>query len=770
MTAHWRFSVTELVGFCCRYGDLYNPERSGVSSRDGIRAHQRLQKRRGDGYEKEVSIHWQGIVDGDIVELSGRIDGAWPDSQHLEEIKTIAADFASIADNEKNEYRAQLKLYGFAYCESLDLEHCNLSLCLYDLRKDREHREDFAATRSELRDFAMPLMRLYSGWLREQQRHREQRDRQLKAMEFPYPEPRPSQRLLTENIYKAISTGSQFLIDAPTGAGKTLSVLFPALKSLANEKTSKLVWLSAKTSGQSVVLEHCHLLLGEATESVRVLQIEAKAKQCFCRQEQESEGICPYTVGYYDRLPDARREALALGHLDAANVSSIARKHRLCPFEFSFDLIPWCELVIADYNYVFDPLVRIGALLEAAKNSSLLIDEVHNLGDRVRGMHSIDIDTDALQVWAKQLRSELPSASKAIKALDKTLRSCDSAESFFQPLQDCAEHILEISRQGTDSNTSAECGEAIRDWIRIASLCELFADYDRHYLHEGRNWQQQCLDPAPRSQATLSRFAAVIAFSGSLTPAHYYLQETGIDADCPQQQLPSPFGVEQSLLCICENVDTRYRYRQRSLPLLNQLVFGLIDTRPGNYLLAFPSYAYLQLWQDSVPKEHAAATQITTQQADWNDQDIDALTRSLQAQQGQLVAGVLGGRLCESIDFKQGSLSGVIIVGVGLPGLSPVRDDIQSYYQEQGLQGYDFAYRFPGWQRVVQTAGRLIRRSEDRGVVVLVDPRLGEQAYQQLFPRHWQPQYTRMIDALLQQTQDFWNTVDATRSNSKPDN
>ena len=390
MESRLKLGVRELVEFCCRSGDLGYDNGPSINALDGLRVHQEIQQRYADSADAEYTISQRIEIDQEIIELGGRIDLLFADDRppRIEEIKTV---YAHRADDDRDRVHwAQLKCYGACYALARDLDEVVLSLNRVALFSHQERRQRQPWRRDDLVEFLHQTLRSYLRWHRLVQTRRIRRGELARALEFPFDEFRPQQRSFAAEVYRAIREQRQLTAEAPTGAGKTVSTLFPAVKAIGEDLCDQVVYLSAKVSGQQQAVDTIELLHDELSYVV----IQAKARSCPCNQnplETDDDGRCLRCLGFFDRLPAAREQLLQLGRLNVAQVQTTADEHRLCPFELSLQMLPWVDAIVCDFNYVFDPLVQLSYFRDDARRKVLLIDELHNLVDRARGMYSASL-------------------------------------------------------------------------------------------------------------------------------------------------------------------------------------------------------------------------------------------------------------------------------------------------------------------------------------------------------------------------------------------
>jgi len=799
-------SVGELVDFACRCGDLVSDSAPGPSAQEGIRAHQKLQKKRPKTSEAEYRLQVEYEWLGQPVQLNGRVDILHPrcDLHHpvqLDEIKTTYCSPDNLNPSLRALHWAQLKIYGFCYL----LQHG--TACLVDDRIALQmlwHNLKDKKTYPELREFAWPELEafarealgIYIRWRRQWQQHRQRLRASAKALPFPFPEYRAGQRYLSVAAYRCLRDGGELVVEAPTGIGKTISTLFPAVKAVGEEQIDQVVYLTAKNSGRAVVRESISRLQQNGLK-LSLLEIQARDRTCACSLglcSKDAEGICPRTRGFYDRLPDARQQLLGTPLLTPDAIAEVADKLRLCPFELSLQMLPWADLVVCDFNYVFDPLVRLNVLLDQGQRRALLIDEAHNLGDRARGMYSASLSRKESRRSAAECKDSHPALRRSIQSLvravdqwvsrcrqDRKLaatRSEPGSEHWVLPNSEPEAYPTAVSRAAEKvattisllSEQSKSAPDAIGEWLKnlYRYLCieQLQADQHRCITrteNPGAPWEEQqikllCLNPASYLAQCFRQFHGLIAFSATLRPAGYFYQQLGFRSETPYLQLPSPFDSEQLGVFLCPFIDTRYRARQHAFSALCDLIGRVYCSRPGNYLVFFPSYQFMQQVAEKFT-EFFPDIALLQQRPNASENERAAFLHRFNEGQRTLGFAIMGGIFGEGVDYVGERLVGTIVVGIGLPQVNLEQELLRAGCENTlpgNDSGFDAAYRYPGMTRVLQTAGRVIRTESDRGVLILADDRFMDPFYYNLFPEHWRPHVCRDGNALSTALHNFW--------------
>jgi DNA excision repair protein ERCC-2 len=824
--------VRELVEFALRQGDLggardfVGPNRALA----GTRGHQRLQRSRPAGYQKELRLSHEIETADFILRIQGRIDGLLVNAEEvlLEEIKTVQGGWDRVADPL---HWAQAKIYGFVYSQDNALEQITIQLTYLDLDTGEltEFRNHF--TLAELSAFFEQTTAIYLDWLRAYHHWCQQRDESIRALAFPFARYRPGQRPLAVAAYRVLARGGRLFLEAPTGIGKTISVLFPAVKALGEGKLERIFYLTARTVGRAVAEKAC-ADLRQAGLHLRTLTLTAKQKLCVQEGQPCDPLTCPFARGYYDRRRPAMCAALEREEITRPVLEAVSREHQVCPFELSLDLSTWVDVVVCDYNYVFDPKVYLRRhFAEEPGDYAFLVDEAHNLVDRAREMFSADLETQEIQDVRRALKQAVPRCAKALTRLTAALRklarpailpSEPSAELDLFPSQSRAgvssdvcprtpslspsegERVPARAGEGSSArplsfrapgslgepqasrafpedlllplddalkqaetwlarNQPAEFRESLLElYFRLYSFRRTAELYDERFvtiIEYDRSVRIRlfCLDPSFLLRQALARGKAAVFFSATLTPIDYYRALLGGSPEDPLLQLPSPFPPEHLAVLVQDRIRTHFKARADSLLDVVQAIASLVEGRAGNYLVYLPSYQYLTAVQEQFHALHPAVP-ILVQRSGMSEPEREAFLAAFAVEHGETLVGfaVMGGMFGEGIDLVGDRLIGAIIVGVGLPQLCVERDLIRDYFQEQTGAGFDYAYTFPGMNRVLQAIGRVIRSETDRGVVLLIDARFAEQRYRQLFPAWWQPVRARNTAEIRNALAEFW--------------
>lgn len=734
-----RVSVRTMVEFSLRGEDLI----AGSDTRrmlEGTLAHQARQRAAEEAlgdYQREVSLSIDAEWDGFPLRIQGRADGLFTRDGVLV-VEEIKHSF-DVREHAEEAHTAQCACYAHILCVQRGLPGA-LVRVLYVSREGSEvcafeEMHDAQSLRELFERFARP----YARFAAQEQAHRARRDAALSALAFPYGAYRAGQREMAGNVYVAIRDRRRLLAQAPTGTGKTAAVLFPALKALGEGKTSRIVYLTARTTGRALAMN----TLRTMHVPLRCVELTAKDKICPCEQRRCSPEICPYARGFFLRLDGAMIDALACdAPLTRGDIEALAARHSVCPFEFSLILAEIADVIVCDYNYVFDPFVHL-SFLGPGTRMTLLCDEAHNLPDRVRDMLSAALDARKLRAWRRDWGAAHGRKTAMYAALTTLIRLLTGAEAppeltalsgAAQKLSDCCAEAL--------SQGHGDAGEIFLCARAFTFAAERF-DESYAQLWDGgeksRRVRLLALDSAAHVAQTTRRLRGVVFFSATLSPLRAFRTFLGADEDDAALSLPSPFPPEN--LCLLRlSLNTRYAAREASAEQVALALAAMCRAHAGHYLFLFPSYAYLRLVHERFCMLLPQA-EILCEHAGMDERERGVMLARFEALSppGAILAGfgVMGGNFSEGVDLPGEQLCGVAVVGVGLPMLCPERDALRDYHASHGEDGFHLAYRVPGMTRVVQSAGRVIRSAADRGTVLLIDERFFTQAYVDLMPAHF---------------------------------
>lgn len=747
-------AVRALCEFTAKVGDLdlrFTPAPSAV---EGMAGHRTVTARRGPGYQAEVALS------GDYLQLKvrGRADGYDPSLNQLEEIKTYRGELSALPPNHRQLHWAQAKIYGWLLCQQLQLEEVNLALVYFNIVNEQETLFHERHSASALHVFFSEQCALFLHWARQEMQHREARNQALGRLPFPHTTFRTGQRHLAESVYKAVSTGCCLMAQAPTGIGKTVGTLFPMLKAAPTQQLDKVLFLTAKTPGRKLALDALSVIRRDTPDlPLRVLELVARDKACEYPDKACNGDSCPLAKGFYDRLPAARRAAVLRPWLDQSGVREVALEHQVCPYYLSQELARWSDVVIADYNYYFDLSALLFGLCQFNQwRVAVLVDEAHNMVERARQMYSASLDQHSMNAVRQGAPQVLKKPFQRLNREWNTLHKAQLADyqaypvtpaRFLHSLNQCISAIGDYFNDhphAVDGTLQGFYFEAIQ-FVRIAELFDEHFVFDITLSGQGSKRSKGGLSrlslrnvvPAAFIRPRLTAARSSVLFSATLSPRHYYADLLGLPPNTAWIDVESPFSREQLDVRIISQISTRFTHRQASLAPIVELMAEQFQARPGNYLAFFSSFDYLQqvlsLMRERHP--HIALWQQSRGMAESQRQAfLDQFTVSSQG----IGFAVLGGAFGEGIDLPGARLIGAFIATLGLAQLNPVNEQLKQRMAALFGAGYDYTYLYPGLQKVVQAAGRVIRGQEDRGVVMLIDDRFAERKVQNLLPGWWQ--------------------------------
>ncbi|WP_313084705.1 ATP-dependent DNA helicase [Pseudomonas sp.] len=746
----YRVAVRALCEFTAKQGDLDLRFTPSPTALEGIAGHNTVTTRRGEGYAREVSLEGRY---GSLT-IRGRADGYDPAKNRLEEIKTYRGDLDRQPANHRQLHWAQAKLYGWLLCETRGLSSLNIALVYFDVVTQKETLLVEPFTAEVLREFFEAQCACFMAWAEQELAHRAERDQALRVLRFPHAEFRSGQRQLAEAVYKAACTGTHLMAQAPTGIGKTLATLFPQLKAFPGQALDKLFFLTAKTSGRQLALDALSSLT-DARTPLRTLELIARDKACEHPDKACHGESCPLARGFYDRLPAARKEAAAQACLDQATLRRIALAHQVCPYYLSQEMARWADVVVGDYNYYFDLSALLYSLtLLHQWRVGVLADEAHNLLERGRAMYSAELD---MRVF-KGLRKALPAALK--RPIERILRSWSDVHRLqterYQLLAGLPQVLINALQQAVSAITDY-LGEhpaglepalqaAYFDAMHFCRLAELHGDHslvDCTLLPaHGRSSAKTsvlCLRnvvPASFLAPRIAEARSCVLFSATLTPQRFYADTLGVPANRVWIDVESPFRAEQLQVRHARHISTRFRDRQASLHAVVELLAEQYQARPGNYLAFFSSFDYLQQATALLRTRHPQLPHWE-QTRSMHETARSAFLERFTEHSCGIGFAVLGGAFSEGIDLPGKRLIGAFIATLGLPQVNPVNEQFKARMDALFGAGYDYVYLFPGLQKVVQAAGRVIRTTEDSGVVHLIDDRFARPQVRRLLPSWW---------------------------------
>ena len=774
-----RISVRNLVEFILRNGDLVSG--SGTSDKEamlkGSRLHRKIQKQMGSHYQPEVSLKKDTEYDDLILRVEGRADGIFLQDEQfcIDEIKGVYKKL-ELMEEPVLVHRAQALCYAWIYLDAHDLEKIDIQMTYAHLDTEVIKRFRETLTRAELKQWYEELTDSYHKWLAYQIEWRKKRNESMENLEFPFAY-RKGQREMVSGIYHAISKKEQIFIQAPTGVGKTMSAVFPAVRAIGQGMAETVFYLTARTITRTVAQDAFEILRDRGL-LFKVVTITAKEKLCFCDKPECDPEKCPYAKGHYDRINDAVYELWTTEQsFDRETLLRHAQKWQVCPFEMSLDLAIWMDGVICDYNYVFDPNVCLKRFFgeNVSGNYLFLIDEAHNLVDRGREMYSASICLNDVIATRKFVK---PYSQKLWKKLGKVKKQMEELR------QNCGEWKVEenagvlpislLSVQGEldqflEESPAQEVVDGIldfyfevRDFLNISELVDdnyvVYTAFDEN----GRFYMKLfCVNPAENLQKCLDKGNSTVFFSATLLPLQYYRKMLSTRSENFGMYVESPFEQKKRCLMICRDVSSKYTRRgYEEYRKIAEYIARMSWQKKGNYMVFFPSYRLMedvyQVYQDEFS---VSWVRCISQHASMTELEREEFLEEFTEETEETLVGfcVMGGIFSEGIDLIGDRLIGAAVVGTGLPQVNCEREILKGYYDEKGEQGFDYAYRYPGMNKVLQAAGRVIRTKEDTGAILLMDERFLNRDYRNLFPREWNDACTCTLGNVEKHLQAFWD-------------
>lgn len=780
MVKHMTLSVHGLVDFVFQSGDLISQAQTLRRMQEGQEGHTERQSRA--GYRAEVSLSTFIEREDWVLHLIGRADGLilGRDTATIEEIKTTRLPLTDLGEGLPAHW-GQAVCYGHMAAEQWGLSTVTLRLFYIHMPDRAEKAFERTMTAEELRQAVYEIVDRYLEWAGQYEAWTAVRDASITELPFPYPEYREGQRAFAGEVYRIIRDGGRLFAQAPTGIGKTVSTLYPALKAMGEGHCRKIFYLTAKTITRTVAEK----TMGDMRDRglrCKVLTLTAKDKVCFQEERDCDPEVCPYAKGYYDRVQGAIQQLFESTDIwDRETLLSTAAQHKVCPFEFSLDASVIADLIICDYNYVFDPRVALKRFFTQTGEEDgycFLIDEAHNLVDRARDMYSAQLDKDRVLTVRRLIKDRLPGIAKALNRINKTLlayRKWGEEEGLTDWVRDDPPEDMRDSLSYFTEKTSAWLNE--EEDTDIPELVELFFDcmifltimdlYDSRFktlyrrAGQGMDVRVYCTDPSHVLELCLQKARAAVFFSATLVPLEYHVRMLGEEHDPRRLVLESPFPREHLLTLLAGRVSTRYRDRERTYDQVAAHIAAAVGQRSGHYLVFFPSYRYMRdVYERFIAMNFAG--EVLLQSPEMGERKREAYLSRFTGGDDWLVGfAVMGGIFSEGIDLVGEALSGAVIVGVCLPQICLERDVIRQYYDEQNGMGFAYAYAYPGFIRVMQAAGRVIRSGEDKGIVVLIDDRFAHARYRELMPSQWLPvRPVSTPEDTANEVRAFWQLMD----------
>lgn len=775
-----RISVRSLVEFILREGDIDNRV-SGSMEKDamllGGKIHRKIQSRMGTNYTAEVPLKIQMPCDGFVLQIEGRADGVLKDDGKvlIDEIKGILRSLEHL-EAPVPVHLDQAKCYAYIYAvqNSLKCIDVQMTYCQMETEEIRRFCQEFEF--QELQTWFQDLVTQYEKWAKFEIEWRNVRNDSIRQIEFPFPY-REGQRDLVASVYRTILRKKKLFIQAPTGVGKTMATVFPAVRAVGEGLGEKIFYLTAKTIMRTVA-EQAFSLLKEKGLLYKTITLTAKEKICFCEEAECNPDACPYAKGHFDRVNDAVFDLIThSGDWSREVLEEQAKKHMVCPFEMSLDVSNWADAVICDYNYAFDPQAHLKRFFsESGKGEYLfLIDEAHNLVERGREMYSASLYKEDLLEVRKLVKAEDPKLAKGLSECNQQFLELKRECEHYQILKSVSHialklmNVLSKLEDYLEECKDAEKKKRVLDfYFAVRSFLNIHDIMDENYvifsemMEDGRfQIKLFCVNPAVNLQNYLEQGNSTIFFSATLLPVHYYKKLLSVEKDDYAVYAHSSFPQENKFLFIGTDVSTRYTRRGESTyQRFARYIAVMAEQKKGNYMAFFPSYRFLEevhtCFLECVDHEVDSICQVSYMDEEQREEFLEEFE---QEREKSLVAFcVMGGIFSEGIDLTDDKLIGAVIAGTGLPQVCTEREILKQYFNAADMDGFDYAYLYPGMNKVLQSAGRVIRTESDRGVILLLDDRFRAMRYREVFPREWQQYQLGSVKNLEQEIRTFWES------------
>lgn len=757
MQKSFKLSVHQLVDFLLRTGDIDNRVFNRSSMQEGSRIHASFQESQGSDYIAEYPLCKTFVVDDVEITLEGRADGIIKKSTGeyiIDEIKSTVEPLEVFKLENFEWHLGQAKCYAYMFMIEAGLDFVGIRMTYIRQGKEKERLVDhYTFGVEELQTYVIGLLEDYLVFQNIVFRQIENRNASIKTLKFPFSKYRNGQRELAKYSYAIAKNGGRFFCEAPTGIGKTMSTLFPFIKALELDDKSKIFYLTAKTSGKESAYNAVELLKCRGLDLKEVV-VTAKDKICFCKGKGCNPDECPYAKGYYNKIQGILKYALMnYSTYDYETICSLAENNKVCPFELTLDLSLFCDVVICDYNYMFDPISYMKRYFDEDSTHLLaLVDEAHNLVDRSRGMYSMSICYDGFLKARKSFRHnkhvkmkrEFSKLNKVFEELKELYVEGDTiVEDFtreqYKVLNSFVEAGQDVSKNDHELMTK-ELLDFYLDVNRFLKISEFISDRFVTYIHREKDnvgLHIFCLDASRFLARMLDTIKGSVVFSATLSPMDYYVDNLGgrLDTD-PTLILPSPFPRENLSLMVAPKVSIKYKNRDTSYREVAEYIKAFTKNKVGNYFIYSPSYEYMEKLLTYIDMDDVI---IHKQEREMTDMEKEEFLLNFQNNPTTTTLGflVIGGAFSEGIDLVSDRLIGAIVIGIGMPRINFESDQIADYFINQNKPGHDYAYLNPGMNKVMQAVGRVIRSENDRGAVLLIDERYMSRQYQDLYRVEW---------------------------------
>lgn len=766
-------SIHTLVDFVLRTGDIDSRVFNNASMSEGTRIHMRYQSIQDGNYLKEVPLSGMLFVDDYNVKLIGRADGIIINGERviIDEIKSCVVDLNDFYKEHGSWHLGQAICYAYLYALENQQNEMEIRLTYISQKDDKRMFKRFVYSIQELKTSVMFYIEEYLKLYKRIEQHILLRNISAENFTFPYGEYRKGQKEVAKYVYSVAREGGTLFFEAPTGIGKTISTLFPLVKAFPLHEIEKVFYLSAKNQSKEVALNACRLMRDKGLD-IKTVLISSKESMCQCEARMCNPDECIFAKGYYSKLKDALGELLDLNKpLTSEDIVIYGKANDMCPFELQLDYSTLCDIIICDYNYVFDPLVYLKRYFEEkAPNYFVLVDEAHNLAERSLEMYSASLIKNDFVLLKKLFkRNRHPKFKNALNKLIKKFDAYISEDDYTLLEDDFLDDIIptldNYFKKSQDvlknyefyvSNLFIDCFREVNRFIKIS---EFYGENYQIYFDKNQGmFILKCLDASAFLNKSIKQLKGGVFFSATLTPLPYFIKRLGGENNAPRLKLESPFDKKRFLLLVRGDVSTLYKNRSSSYAKIVSSIKAFIANKIGNYLVFFPSYQYLNEVLKLLMQENLHVN-IISQTMNMGKKEKDIFLNQFHENPSTTTLGfaVLGGSFSEGIDLPHDRLIGAIIIGVGLPLVCLERNLIKEYYNKHDENGFDYAYTNPGMNKVMQAAGRVIRTKDDVGTVLLIDQRFLTNKYQTLFKAEWSHYIDVYSDEeIIHYTKKFW--------------
>ncbi len=759
MASQLTLSVHQLVDFLLRSGDIDNRVFSSNTMQEGSLLHALYQSKQKSNYISEYPLRDIITVDDIEVTIEGRADGIIKESENhyiIDEIKTTVADLEEFYLENQDWHLGQAQVYAYMFAKEQRQTNIDIRLT-YIKQGEPKNRmiKEFTFSFNELSQIVIGFIEQYLDFYHILDSMRQKRDASLENLKFPFSSYRRGQKELAKYTYGTACNGGHLFCEAPTGIGKTMSTLFPYVKALSKDELAKVFYLTAKTSGKESA-HHALKILEDKGAFLGRIVVTAKDKICFNKQKSCNPDECIYAKGYYTKLKTILNYALLkYRDFDYERIVEIAKDYNVCPFELELDLSLFLDVIICDYNYLFDPISYMKRYFDEDSSHYLaLVDEAHNLVDRSRDMYSEVIDEEEFKLAKKSVRKSSLSKlktqlAKITKLFNEYKKNYNEQFNIIEDIDEITFKIfnrfLEVMNDINKNNHEEVSKELLEFYLRVNRFLKIYDIKNDSFLIYVSNHNNRikihlfCRDASKYLKSIIHRLKATTFFSATLTPIDYYIDTLGGDRHLePVMMLPSPFDKDHLAILVAPKVSIKYKNRDNTYQLVSEYINAFIKNKVGNYIVYLPSYEYLDKLMKFINLPNDVDTYL--QNRDMSEMEREEFVSRFVKNPRKTTIGfaIIGGAFSEGIDLVSDRLIGAVIVGIGMPKINYESDRIKDYYDSLGYKGHDYAYLYPGMNKVMQAVGRVIRDENDRGAVLLIDERYATNEYRDNFKKEWE--------------------------------